>query len=334
MTAGGHVVVAGSAGQDIIQGSAGDDTIQGGAGNDQLRGHGGADILDGGAGDDRLLGGAGNDQIDGGTGNDRLDGDDGDDQICGDAGHDTLNGGAGNDLLWGADGNDRLQGGDGGDMLTGGFGSDRLEGGAGNDILLSRSDAGEPVIAQNRAAAKVYPGEPLLAANDTLQGGAGADTFRFELTMDARPEVAARHLNADGTINWRAVAGENGNLHDHWVNGIGNDTIQDFSRAQGDRIEIAGHTVQATLRLVDSNRDGTADYSLITLRSNQGANGGAHHGDLLGTIKVYGDLLTVADFTATSNVHYGAYDTLDEARNTECCGVMPGGTHHDNHLMG
>jgi len=34
-------------------------------------------------------------------------------------------------------------------MLTGGFGSDRLDGGSGNDTLLSRSDAGEMVAAQD-----------------------------------------------------------------------------------------------------------------------------------------------------------------------------------------
>jgi Ca2+-binding RTX toxin-like protein len=333
MVAGGRIEVEGSAGADNLQGGAGGDRLEGGAANDTLRGRDGDDLLDGGAGNDRLVGDAGDDQLDGGSGNDTLQAGDGQDQLCGDTGNDTLQGGAGNDLLWGGDGTDRLNGGDGNDMLTGGYGKDRLEGDAGDDVLLSRSDAGEPVIAQARTATRVYPNEPLAASSDSLVGGAGADTFRFELTMDARPEVAARHLNADGTINWRGVAGENANLHDHWVNSIGSDTILDFNRAQGDRIEIAGHTVQATLRVVDSNQVGVSDYSVITLRSNQGANGGAHNGDLLGTIKVYGDLLTTADFTVTS-AHYGAYDRLDDARGTECCGVLPGGINHGDHLMG
>lgn len=106
------------------------------------------------------------------------------------------------------------------------------------------------------------------------------------------------------------MTGENGNIHDHWVEGIGTDTIYDFSKAQGDKIEIAGyHTVAASVSQVDINGDGIGDYSQIKLISNQGVNGGAHNQDLLGIINVLGDAVNDADVEVTQE-HYGVADTF------------------------
>jgi Ca2+-binding RTX toxin-like protein len=253
------------------------------------------------------------------------------------AGNDTLNGGSGADKIWGGSGNDNLSGGNGADVLVGGFGADRMDGGAGNDVLLSRSDAGEMVAAQD-GKTQIFAAETAAfkAVNDTLTGGAGGDTFRFEGMVNAKDEIVAKHVNADGTIDWNGVTGENGAVHDHWVDGFGNDVIRDFNRAQGDKIEISAHTAEVkSIEYKDSNGDGKNDYSVITVISQQG-NAGAHDEDLLGTITVYGNLVKQSDITVTQTV-YGAYEKVGELGGAhfelEDDGVLPnGGTdggHHD-----
>jgi Ca2+-binding RTX toxin-like protein len=242
------------------------------------------------------------------------------DSVAGMAGNDMLNGGSGDDKLWGGSGNDSLTGGTGNDLLVGGFGADRMEGGNGNDVLLSRSDAGEMVAAQD-GKTQIFAAETaaFTAKNDTLTGGRGADTFRFEGMVNAKDEIVAKHVNADGTIDWVGVTGENGAVHDHWVDGFGNDTITDFSRSQGDKIEISAHTAEVkSIKYVDANHDGRTDYSLITVISQQG-NAGAHDEDLLGTIKVYGDKVKASDINVTQTV-YGAYEKVGE---------LPAGTHFE-----
>ena len=203
-------------------------------------------------------------------------------------------------------------GGTGNDLLVGGFGADRMDGGAGNDVLLSRSDAGEMVAAQD-GKTQIFAAETAAfkAVNDTLTGGAGGDTFRFEGMVNAKDEIVAKHVNADGTIDWVGVTGENNATHDHWVDGFGNDVIRDFNRAQGDKIEISAHTAEVkSIEYKDSNGDGKNDYSVITVISQQG-NAGAHDEDLLGTITVYGNLVKQSDIAVTQTV-YGAYEKVGE----------------------
>src|SRR5258707_8135430 len=187
-----------------------------------------------------------------------------------------------------------------------------MDGGAGNAVLLSRSDAGEMVAAQD-GTTQIFATETAAfkAVNDTLTGGAGGDTFRFEGMVNAKDEIVAKHVNADGTIDWNGVTGENGAVHDHWVDGFGNDVIRDFNRAQGDKIEISAHTAEVkSIEHKDSNGDGKADYSVITVISQQG-NAGAHDEDLLGTITVYGNLVKQSDIAVTQTV-YGAYEKVGE----------------------
>jgi Ca2+-binding RTX toxin-like protein len=250
----------------------------------------------------------------------------GDDGLGGGAARDTLLGGSGEDSLWGGAGDDSLDGGTEADLIVGGLGRDLMKGGAGNDTLLPRSDGGEPDIAQDPDAPKAYPDEVLLG-NDTLSGGGGADLFRFELLLNAPQEVAEAHADADdGWVYWPGVAGENDAPHDHWVESIGDDVILDFSKAQGDRIEIAGHTVHVMVEQVNTDSVAGVDSTRIELYTDQGPNGGAHHGDMLGTILVMGALLTEADVTLDHGPHYGAYTTLSEApRQGEDMGIEPGG---------
>jgi hypothetical protein len=155
------------------------------------------------------------------------------------------------------------------------------------------------------------------STNDTMVGGAGADKFRFELQVNAKDEIVAKHVNDDGTIDWVGVTGENNATHDHWVDGFGNDVIRDFNRAQGDKIEISGHTAEVqSIQHLDSNGDGRNDYSVITVISQQGA-AGAHDEDLLGTITVYGNLVRERDIVTDQTV-YGAYESVD---------TLPAGVH-------
>jgi Ca2+-binding RTX toxin-like protein len=276
------------------------------------------------------------DHLNGTTGNNTLFGGGSDDTLAGMAGNDTLNGGSGNDKIWGGSGNDRLSGGTGNDLLVGGFGADVMDGGAGNDVLLSRSDAGEMVAAQD-GKTQIFAAESAAfkAVNDTLIGGAGADTFRWEMNVNAKDEIVAKHVNADGTIDWVGVTGENNDVHDHWVDGFGNDVIRDFNRAQGDKIEISGHTAEVkSIEYKDSNGDGKADYSVITVISQQG-NAGAHDEDLLGTITVYGNLVKQSDITVTQTV-YGAYEKVGQLNGAhfqlEDDGILPnGGTDGGHH---
>jgi hypothetical protein len=268
----------------------------------------------------------------------------GDDDVAGMAGRDMLDGGKGNDMLWGGSGNDRISGGAGNDLVVGGFGADHMDGGAGNDVLLSRSDAGEMVAAQD-GTTQIFANETAAFAgktNDVLTGGSGGDTFRFEGLVNAKDEIVAKHVNADGTIDWHGVTGENNNVHDHWVDGFGNDTITDFNRKQGDKIEISAHTAEVkSIEHLDSNGDGKADYSLITVISQQGA-AGAHDEDLLGTIKVYGNLVKASDITVDNMSVYGAYEKVGQLPagvhyQLEDDGVLPDGAtdggHHDDAAM-
>ena len=260
---------------------------------------------------DTLSGGEGKDTINGGNGDDSLSGNGENDRIKASHGDDEASGGDGNDRLRGNNGNDTLNGDGGNDTLKGGMGADVMDGGDGNDRLISRSDAGEPDIAQETDESKVYPDQPFLEADDTLIGGAGADTFRFELLINAKDEIVEKHADpVTGKVNWKAVAHENDNVHDHWVDGIGNDAILDFNKSEGDKIRIAGHTVEVSnIKYVDLNDD-DIEESIISLISNQGANGGAHNQDELGTITVYGDLVEASDLRVNGGVFYGAFNSI------------------------
>lgn len=201
------------------------------------------------------------------------------------------------------------------DIVRIGEGSQTVDTGGGNDQIVSYSDDGEPDPAQtNGADGRVDPAVPDGQADDTIKGGQGKDVFAFRLLLDAKDEILEKHTRDDGSVNWRKVAGENDNVHDHWVAGIGNDVILDFSKQDGDKIDIRGHTVE--IASLTYGEDEGGDYSLITLRSQQGDGGGAHDEDPLGTVKVYGDKVEMDDIKVKSKVFYGI-DQFDEIAELE-----------------
>ncbi|MEM6474303.1 MAG: LamG-like jellyroll fold domain-containing protein, partial [Planctomycetota bacterium] len=224
----------------------------------------------------------------------------------------------------GSYGDDEIDGTSEDDVLDGGHGEDIIRGGEGDDLLISRSDAREPQIAQdydpedddpyseiNPTTRTLYEEQPI-AADDLLIGGPGADTFRFEVLINAKERFLFEHTHNNGHIHWHGVAGENNLVHDHWVDALGDEVIADFDRAEGDRIEVVGHTVDVyELVHLDSDDDGVLDASRLYVQSNQG-NAGAHNRDQLGTITVYGDLVRWDDVLVDAGPAYGIVDTIGE----------------------
>jgi Ca2+-binding RTX toxin-like protein len=267
----------GGAGNDKIYGHSGNDELYGGAGDDILYGDSDDsgnflgrllpslewlfpdnDSLYGGADNDTLYGGRGDDYLDGGTGNDTMYGGKGNDRyivdspgdrvveyagegadwvfasihytlpnhvehlklikdatigvgnslnnfILGNEANNYLYGYGGDDHIYGGGGNDHLYGGDGNDILEGGFGNDNLYGGNDHDVLYGEEgddylfgEAGDDRLIGGSGRDVLVGG----LGHDTLIGDADADTFYF-----LRPNE-------------------------------GTDFIQDFNRAEGDKIQI------------------------------------------------------------------------------------------------
>lgn len=291
-----------------------------------LMGHGGMGGMDG--DHDMSLNGVLakiNALVEGDNGDNTLDGGSGDDLINGGLGDDTIKGGARNDILQGYYGNDVLEGGGGRDILDGGHGEDVLIGGDGDDLLITRADGREPDVYPDPdrdegdpydelTNGKLYPDQPI-PADDILTGGAGADTFYVQTLINAKQRFIEEHTNDDGTIRWHGVAGENDNIHDHWVDGIARDIITDFSKEEGDRILIEGHTTEILeITYGDADGDGAADHSNVYIYSQQGNGGGAHDEDRLGVLTVYGDLVTETDIEADAGPAYGIVNDINGLR--------------------
>jgi Ca2+-binding RTX toxin-like protein len=131
-------------------------------------------------------------------------------------GNDTLYGSNGSeDTLYGNRGNDSLFGNGGNDSLFGGYGADYLSGGAGADYLSG--GAGNDVL----IGYSINFGIESEFEFDTLEGGTGADTFvlgeGFAFYVSPATDEFAR--------------------------------IVDFSRAEGDKLQVSGTISDYSLEL-------------------------------------------------------------------------------------
>jgi Ca2+-binding RTX toxin-like protein len=269
----GNDVLNGGSGRDVLVGGAGNDKISGGTGTDTAdftdaqgnvtvdlttnRATGdGTDTLSSienvivGSGDDLITGNAGANTLNGGIGNDKL---------TGGAGGDVLVGGSGNDTLYGGDGDDAVNAGSGNDIIVGGdgAGNDRYNGGTGVDtVKYTSAKAG---ITVNLAAARDQAKSS--AAGDAA--GIGIDqlsaienviagNFNDKITGDSAGNslfgMRGNDLLSGGAGNDKLFGGSGA---DTLIGGMGadrfifdtaptsRDTIRDFSRAQGDKIQLS-----------------------------------------------------------------------------------------------
>lgn len=237
-------------GNDKMYGGAAADTLSGDAGNDTLDGGGGNDILTGGAGNDLYfidsgadtiveLAAGGTDTVSTGvsfdlslalntenlvlTGGGNIDatGNDGRNTLTGNGGDNRIDGGLGADNMAGGAGNDTFVVDNTGDKITDTFGSDTVESSVNFTLGLGLENlelygaalrgtgntAGNSITGNaNANTLSGLGGDDILdggIGSDTLTGGVGADIFTFSAT--------------DGA----------------------SDTVTDFNRLQGDKIDIS-----------------------------------------------------------------------------------------------
>lgn len=268
--------VVGSDFDDILIGDDGANKLEGGRGNDVMIGGAGADRMDGGYGVDivsysnALSGVTVRLDLQGGSGGDA----EGDryaniENVNGSAFDDVIHGDGWSNVLRGFDGNDKLSGGASNDILMGGAGADELRG----------DDEGATVQGFDTASyedAKAGVRTDLLAGRGFTGDAAGDTYFSIEgLTGSAFSDLLNGD-NGDNTLNGAAgndrlagrggadrLTGGNGadrfiysSITDSAVGTTGRDTVTDFSRTQGDRIDLAN--IDA-----DTSRAGDQAFSFL-----------------------------------------------------------------------
>ena len=259
------LVLYGTNGNDLINGDAGNDYIDGGHGDDTINGKGGDDVIRGNRGDDTLDGGAGNDTF-------KVYGSyDGTDTFIGGAGTDTVEGYSSSDIIRVTSNLANLSS---IEVIDGGAGTDTLLGTASDDVLdfstgielrnIESIDAGygndtvtgtdaDDVIRGNRG-------------DDTLDGGAGNDTFKV-------------YGSYDGT--------------DTFIGGAGTDTVEGYSSS--DIIRVTSNLANlssievidggaGTDTLLGSASDDVLDFSTgIELRNIESIDAGYGNDTVTGT---------------------------------------------------
>lgn len=147
--------------------------------------------------------------------------------------NDRITGSESNDTLRGFDGSDRVDGGGGSDALIGDAGNDRLLGRSGNDFLTGGSGKDSLFGGVGIDVLSGGSGNDMIAGGgggDSMTGGTGADTFLYS--------GLGQLVDDDGEL----------------------DTIYDFSRTQGDKIDVSLIDADPTL-------DGDQAYAFLDVNS-------------------------------------------------------------------
>ncbi|WP_428424138.1 calcium-binding protein [Pararhizobium sp.] len=235
--------ITGSDHADRLTGDSTINTLSGGAGND---------VLQGGAGADNIVGGKGTDTADYSTSvtavHAILEGS----STGGDAEGDhvseveNLTGSGFADILTGSATANTLNGGAGNDLLTGGAGADALNGGAGTDTAsYAGATAGLTInlanISTNTGDAK---GDSYLSI-ENLTGSSFADTLNGNTGTNVLSGGGGIDMLFGGAGADKLIGGAGADsfifktLSESTVLPTGQDTIFDFSRVQGDKIDLS-----------------------------------------------------------------------------------------------
>jgi Tol biopolymer transport system component len=266
----------GSAGWDVsnagngtavrLAGSANGDTLEGGAGADSLSGGGGGDLLIGGAANDTMAGGAGNDTYMPGTAADRISEGAGQGRdlvlspfsfvLASNLEDLTLTGAAAINGIGNSLGN-LIRGNGAANLLDGRAGADTLVGGGGDDTHVV--DSGADLVVEQ-------PGEGTDLVRASVSHALSGEVEHLTLTGSGAIQGTGNGLDNRLTGNGAANRLEGGSGGDTLVGGGGQDqliggtgadlfrylalsdsgttiarwdVIQDFSRAEGDRIDLS-----------------------------------------------------------------------------------------------
>jgi Ca2+-binding RTX toxin-like protein len=262
MAGGGHATgdtftdiqnVIGTAFNDTLFGNGEANVLEGGVGADTLDGASGVDTLSYATSNAAVLINLGNGQTLGGHAQgdsfasiENLIGSAHDDGLFGDGLVNVLTGGAGNDYLYGGLNNDTLEGGLGADTCEGGAGIDTLSYAGSNAAVLI--NVGNGMALGGHAQGDSYTSiENVIGSshNDGLFGNGLANV----LTGGAGNDYLYGGLNADIFV---------------FGPGFGKDTIGDFKKSEGDRIQLDNDMFQ-NFAAVQSKMQQVGAHTVITL---------------------------------------------------------------------
>lgn len=213
--------------------------------------------IDAGGGSDWVIGGSGDDTIMGGVGNDRLDGGGGRNRIYGGVGDDEIR--QATRLADGGDGNDTLAASGDVDLLRGhatGYGGERIQLNSIENLDLSISfGASADIVGSDTAnvienflgggVVNVRAGK----GSDTITGGDGTDTIFGEQGNDILDGAFGSDTLKGGRGADTFVFADDFFISSRTDTGI--DLITDFSRREGDRIDVSGVDANRTTPDVD-----------------------------------------------------------------------------------
>ncbi len=274
----------GGAGNDTLDGGLGLDTLIGGEGNDTYYlGYDANDlIVDGGSSTDidtvimpyqlvsytlpnnieigTIAAGTAASSLKGNGSDNVLTGNNGNNVLDGDVGRDFLSGGSGNDELIGGDGNDTVNGGIGNDLIVGGNGAgdDDYIGGAGIDTVKYKSAVtGIDVNLGLGTAGGNEIGHDRLSSLENVSGGQAGDTLTGDKGNNALDGFTGNDILSGGAGADRLTGG--GGADQFKFNAAGEtgltaktrDVIVDFSRSQGDKIDLSA--IDANSALANNN---------------------------------------------------------------------------------